>query len=259
MSKRKRYQSDNSNNSSSCESHNQVESSSNEFIVKGLKTKLNDQPDEIMDHIFSFLASEEDDTVDSSMSMVSHKFRKAWTKTFSGMLYQCQSLMEQHVHRAPKKLKVLEQLKQSIDGMVNSVFHTRLNDLKQKKKEKRKKKKIAKLIAKCKENDEERTEKLMPILNRITLYKLKDADSYWNDRLMWLGAKFKLEFDNEHCYTLNVKEGDFSETEGCFSKKFWKKVKISKEDMLWLVQIAFDHSQLSYVSDYEITMDDFEL
>ena len=43
-----------------------------EFIVKGLKTKLNDQPDEIMDHIFSFLASEDDDTVDLSLSMVSH-------------------------------------------------------------------------------------------------------------------------------------------------------------------------------------------
>jgi len=240
MSKRKRQDpSDNSSDSSS-ESHNE-EDECNEFLVKGLKTKLNDQPDEIMDHIFSFLASaEDDDTVDLSLSMVSHKFRKAWLKTFGGVLHQCQSIIQQHVHRrAPKKLKVLEQLKSSAEGMLNTVFQARIKELEREKKERQNVKSINNLILKCKEKDVKRAERLMPILNRITKFRVKYD---YSDETLQTEAKIKLKFDDKHYYNLVVTHSEYDGTDdeysGWFSSNFWKKVKISREDMLWLVQIV---------------------
>ena len=245
---------DNEDSSSHSSNDDNNDESNNPFLIKGLKTQLNDQPDEIINQIFTFINPNHF----LPLSMVSHKFRTCWKKTPSAIMHKWQSRMNRYIYQSPKELDLLQQVKQSMKKKVKTVFSKAMHNLKVEKLNMETKERIATLLERCEQNDKERTTRLMSILKRITAYTLEDKDSYYNDTLMWYGAEMTLTFDGKHSYYLTIKRGDHGDSDSYFSGGFWENVAISKEDMLWLVQLAFDLSQLSYVRDVEITMDYFD-
>jgi len=220
---------DDNENSSHSSSDNDDDESNNPFLIKGLKTQLNDQPDEIIDQIFTFIPPKRF----LPLSMVSHKFRTCWEKTPTAIIHQWQSRMNHFIHSPPKDLDVLRQVKKKMKQHVKSFFSKAMKDMKREEKEMQKKEMLASFLELCEQHDKERTKRLRPILKQLTEYTLEEKDVCHDDQFVYSKVHVTFSFDVQY-YEVEVRS-DGNGIETWRSYEFWKCVEISREDMLWLL------------------------
>ncbi|KAG2379409.1 hypothetical protein C9374_007548 [Naegleria lovaniensis] len=224
------------------------------FVPGGtLKTLLNEQPEEVIELILSFMPIHKC----VGCSRVSRKFRQVWLRMPCGIVATCEMQLAKYMNTHSDREVLLNsfvEMKGQALYMINRAFDK--SEKEQRKKLHQKaleagKIEVLKLMERAKISDPDRFEKVKHIFQKMQQYDVRDRHDYHRDTLIWYGKSLVIKFEKggriDYILKHYVDSGSgYNESEGDCTAGLLQSLGASKDDILWILNLIFDKKTVHY-------------